>query len=422
MKILHVVHSYAPSLGGAQWLTQQLSETLVAHYADQVTVFTTVAESLDLFHRRDCPALPAGIETINGVTVQRFPVFNRLRLVRQAAAGLTYRLHLPYNDWFRTWENGPIVPGLRRAVAASGADVVFATAFPLRHMYDALAGARRAGIPVVLLGALHTDDVWGFDRPMIYRAIQRADAYIALTGFERDYVIARGAAAEQVHVVGAGVDADRFIEADGLPIRQALGWQDRPVVIMLARFVPRKRFDLLLAAMQQVWRQRPDTCLLLAGGRTPYIAAIEREIQSLPPEQQAQVVIVDSFDEAQKPHLVAAADVCVHTATQESFGIALIEAWAGGKPVIGARAAAIPSVIAEGEDGLLFEFPHVDSLAQAILTLLDDPALGRRMGAQGQQKVLENYTWPIVARRVRTLYAQLIDRRQTSDKGHLAIV
>lgn len=414
MKILHVVHGYTPSLGGSQWLTQQLSETFVARYADQVTVFTTVAESLDLFHRRDCPALPAGIETINGVTVRRFPVFNRLRLVRQAAASLTYRLHLPYNDWFRTWESGPIVPGLRRAVAASEADVVFATAFPLRHMYDALEGARQAGIPVVLLGALHTDDGWGFDRPMIYRAMQRADAYIAHTRFERDYVIARGVAAEKVRVIGAGVDADRFLRADGLHIRQALGWQGRPVVIMVARFVPRKRFDLLLAAMRQVWRQRPDACLLLAGGRTPYTAAIEREIQALSPEQQARVAIMDNFDEAEKPHLVAAADVCVHTATQESFGIALVEAWAGGKPVIGARAAAIPSVIAEGEDGLLFDFPHADSLAQAILTLLDDPARARRMGARGQQKVLENYTWAIVAERVRALYAEVIDQRRLS--------
>ncbi|MCC6165807.1 MAG: glycosyltransferase family 4 protein [Caldilineaceae bacterium] len=411
MKILHVVHGYVPSRGGSQWLTQQLSEIFVARYSDQVTVFTTVADSLDLFHRRDCPALPVGVETINGVTVRRFPVFNRGRLIRKAAAGLTYRLRFPYNDWFRTLESGPIVPGLRRAVAGSGADVVFATAFPLRHVYDALYGARRAGIPVVLLGALHTADVWGFDRPMIYRAIRQADAYIAHTDFERDYVVARGVDAAKVRVIGAGVDAQPFMQADGRRVRQALGWQAQPVVIMLARFVPRKRFDLLLAAMQQVWRQRPDACLLLAGARTSHTAEVERAIAALPAQQRRQVAMVDSFDEVEKPYLVAAADVCVHTATQESFGIALVEAWAGGKPVIGARAAAIPSVIAAGEDGLLFDFPQAESLARAILTLLDDPEQARRMGLRGRQKVLENYTWAIVAQRVHTLYEEVIGAR-----------
>lgn len=413
MKILHVVHSYPPSLGGSQWLTKQLSEHFVSRYQDQVTVLTTVAENLDLFHRRGCPALPAGVETINGVTVHRFPVFNRLNFVRKALSSLTYRLRLPYNDWFRTLEGGPIVPGLRRAIATSDADILFATAFPLRHMYDALYGAQQAQIPVVFLGALHTADRWGFDRPMIYRAIQQADAYIAHTDYEHDYVVARGVDASKVRTIGAGVDAESFMQASGHQIRQDLGWPDRPVVIMLARFVRRKRFDLLLAAMRQVWQERPEACLLLAGARTPYLAELEREIEALPPDRRAQVAIFDSFQESQKPQLLAAADICVSTSTQESFGIAFVEAWAAGKAVIGAREAAIPSVVAEGEDGLLFEFPHADSLAHAILTLLNHPERRRQMGARGRQKVLENYTWTIVADRVRALYQEVITQRQS---------
>lgn len=417
MNILHVVHAYAPSRGGAQWLAQQLSEAFVARYADQVTVYTTVADSLELFHRRDCPALPAGVTTINGVTIRRFPVFNRLRGLRRAAAGAAYRLHLPYNDWFRTLESGPIVPGLRQAVADARADVVCAFAFPLRHMYDALEGAAQAGMPVVLLGALHTTDTWGFDRRMIYRAIQRADAYIALTTHERDYVVSRGVDAAKVHVIGAGVDVERFQRADGRQVRQALGRQEQPIILMLARFVPRKRFDLLLAAMQQVWQARPDACLLLAGGRTSYTGEIEAAIQALPPAQRSRVTIVADFDESQKPDLVAAADIYVHAASDESFGIVFIEAWAGGKPVIGAGVAAIRTLIAAGEDGLLFDYPHADSLARAILTLLDDAELRSRLGKRGQQKVLDTYTWNIVAQRMRGVYEQVIDRKRAKHEG-----
>ena len=410
MKILHVVQGYAPSIGGSQWLTQQLAEHLVNRYGDQVTVFTTVADSLDLFHRRDVPALPAGVETIHGVTVRRFGVFNRLRFARRALASLTYRLRLPYNDWFRTLESGPLTPGLRRAVAAADADVIFATAFPLCHMYDALHGGRRAGTPVVLLGALHTADAWGFDRPMIYRAIRRADAYLAHTAYERDYVVARGADPARIRIVGAGVDLAEFATADGHAIRAALGWQDRPVVATLSRFIARKRFDLLLDAMQGVWQRHPDACLLLAGARTPYLTHLEQTIRRLP--QADQIAVFADFPTAQKSSLLAAGDLFVSASAEESFGIAFVEAWAAGVPVIGANEGAIPSVIDAGEDGLLFDYPDPASLAHAILTLLDDPARRRTMAAAGQQKVRDRYTWDAITAQVRAVYVDLLAQQK----------
>src|SRR5215213_6664472 len=166
MKILHVVHAYPPSLGGSQALTARLSEQLVARYGDDVTVFTTVARNIDSFWGGSSALLPVGVEQINGVTVRRFGSFNRLNRLRWFVSGVAYRLRLPYNDLLRTWEMGPFVPGLRQAIAQSGADVIFATAFPLLHMYTALAGAKTAGIPIVMLGALHLDDAWGYHRPM----------------------------------------------------------------------------------------------------------------------------------------------------------------------------------------------------------------------------------------------------------------
>ncbi len=414
MKILHVVQGYAPSVGGSQWLTQQLAEHLVRDYGDQVTVYTTVADNLDLFHRRDVPSLPAGITTMQGVTVRRFPVFNRLRLVRRALASLTYRLRLPYNDWFRTLESGPLVPGLRRAIAATDADVVFAMSFPLCHMYDALHGGRRAGVPVVLMGALHSSVAWGYDRPMIYRAIRQAAAYLALTAFERDFVVARGADPVRVRVVGAGVDLADFAQpatqAGGRAIRAELGWQDRPVVATLARFIPRKRFDLLLAAMRQVWQRRPDACLLLAGAATPYLAELRAVIRQLP--QADQVAVYADFPATQKAALLAAGDVFVSASEQESFGINFVEAWAAGAPVIGPNEAAIASVIAAGEDGLLFDYPDAGSLAHAILTLLEDPARRRGLADRGLQKVRDHYTWDAVTAQVRATYAEVIAEKR----------
>jgi glycosyltransferase involved in cell wall biosynthesis len=224
VKILHIVQGYPPSRGGSQWLVKNLSEQLVSRYGDEVVVFTTVAYNVEHFWRSDERAMSAGTEEIDGVTVRRFAVFNRLNMLRRLVAGVAYRLRLPYNDWLRTIQTGPLISGMIEAVASSGADVVFATAFPLLHMYYALAGARRAGIPIVFLGALHTADTWGYDRNMIYRAVQQADAYIAHTTYERDYLIDRGIQADKMSVIGAGVDIDAFSQVDGTMIRHRYGW------------------------------------------------------------------------------------------------------------------------------------------------------------------------------------------------------
>ncbi|GAG42819.1 unnamed protein product, partial [marine sediment metagenome] len=191
MKILHIVHGYPPSIGGSQWLMKNLSEELVSRYCDDVTVFTTTAYNMELFWRSSEPAMPAGTQEVNGVTVRRFPVFNRFGTLRMLLAHGARRLRLPYNDWLRTIYNGPLIFGMTRAIAESGADVIAATAFPHLHMYYALAGARRAGTPLVFLGAIHAADEWGFDRKIIYQATKQADAYIAYTTFERDYLTER---------------------------------------------------------------------------------------------------------------------------------------------------------------------------------------------------------------------------------------
>lgn len=410
MKILHVVQAYHPAIGGSEWLTKNFSEQLVSRYGDQVTVFTTNAYKPEAFWRTRGPFMPPGTEQINGVTVRRFKVFNGLQLLRRLLAQGSRRLNLPYNDWLRTIQTGPLIRGMTAAIADSDVEVVFATAFPFLHMYYALAGARRRGVPIVLLGAIHTADEWGYERRMMYRAIQQADAYVAHTTFERDYLIQRGVRPAKITVIGAGVDADAFVNADGTALREQYGWGEAPVVGVLARQSALKRLDILLAAMPPVWAQHPRAHLLLAGARTSYSPQLDRMIDALPPRQRAQVTIVSDFSEDEKPNLLAACDLIAHPSAGESFGISFVEAWACGKPVIGARAGAIPAVIDEGQDGLLFEHPDPRSMAQAILELLANLSRRAAMGRAGQSKVLEHYTWEIVTDRLRALYARLISR------------
>jgi glycosyltransferase involved in cell wall biosynthesis len=153
----------------------------------------------------------------------------------------------------------------------------------------------------------------------------------------------------------------------------------------------------------------PSYGALAAGRGTHHIYSRDRKNGATAP-QQSQVTLLPDFPEAQKPALLAATDIFVLPSAEESFGIALVEAWAAGLPVIGADRGAIASVIAEGQDGLLFDYPQAASLAQAIITLLDNPAQRVLLGQNGLQKVRSRYTWQAVAGQVRAVYERLVER------------
>jgi glycosyltransferase involved in cell wall biosynthesis len=246
----------------------------------------------------------------------------------------------------------------------------------------------------------------------MYTAIRQADAYIALTPFERDHLVQRDISPDKIKVIGAGVHAERFAEADGRALRECYGWGERPVVGALARQTESKRLDVLIRAMVRVWEKYPHVHLLLAGGRTSYTPKLKQMVGELEPAQRAQVTIINDFTDSEKPNLLAACDILAHPSGKESFGIVFLEAWACGKPVIGTRVGAVASVIDEGRDGLLVEYLDAADLGRAILELLDTPARRLRMGEVGQEKVRENYTWEVVTDRMRAVYVEVISRRE----------
>lgn len=405
MKILHVVQGYTPAVGGTERVIQSISEKLVSNFQDDVTVFAPNGYNCELFWRRDQPELPIGVETINGVTVRRFGVFNRFNEVRRLAAGGTYKFNLPFNDWFRALYNGPLIPGMTREIAQFDADVVCSSSFPLLHMHYALAGARRSGKPVVFVGGLHTEDDFGFNRPMIYRAIRQADAYIAYTTFEKAFLVEqKGVDASKIGVAGVGIDLADFEGANGGLFRSRLNWGERPVIAFIGQQVPHKGLDLLMSAMEMLWGDGAVANLLLAGSKTTYSPTIERWAAQLPEAWRPHVHILHNFDESEKADLFAATDIVVYPSSHESFGIVYLEAWASRRPVIGARTGATPSVIDDGVDGLLIKHRSADDLARKLALLIEDAALRQRLGENGRRKVEQRYTWDIIAEKFRRVY------------------
>jgi glycosyltransferase involved in cell wall biosynthesis len=247
---------------------------------------------------------------------------------------------------------------------------------------------------------------------MIYQAINEADAYIAYTTFERDYLInERGVLPDKITVVGVGVDQEPFEQGNGRLIRDRFGWGNEPVVAFVGQQVPHKGIDMVLEAMKQIWQELPETCLLIAGAQTSYSPTLKNQVAQLSPELQMRVAVIDDFVEEEKPAIFAACDLLAFPSGNESFGIVFLEAWAAKKPVVGARIGAVPTVVNEGKDGLLIEHRNTNELVQAIRTLLVNPELRNRFGAAGYHKVRQNYTWDIVADKFRAVYVKSLQNR-----------
>ncbi|REE28988.1 glycosyltransferase involved in cell wall biosynthesis [Methanothermobacter defluvii] len=153
-----------------------------------------------------------------------------------------------------------------------------------------------------------------------------------------------------------------------------------------------KGVDVLLRAFKQVSETYKDVRLVLVGtgDMVTHYQGMAREL-----EISEIVTFKGSVDEKTLIDIYrdSYALVLPTKTIAEGFGMVLIEANACGKPVIGSRIGGIKYVIKDGETGLLVPPGDPGALADAIMKLLDDEELARKLGLNGRKLVEKNYTW-----------------------------
>jgi len=423
VRVLHVCHDYWPAVGGSELLIKEVSERLV-ECGEEVSVFTSNALSTEAFVNPTLPLIPPGEEMIGGVRVRRFRASRRFRRPLDFVMQAAWRLRLPFNDLVRTVWNGPTCPRMIRQIIRAKPDLVAATAFPFQTMYYPFVARLFQPFPIVLIPCFHPADPWSFDRPIMEKALKAADALIVLTEYERDHLVSMGVPLQKMHVVGAGTDPERFqgIDRSAFRTRHGIGEAD-PIIAFVGRMEPEKGVGTLLEAMPGVWRTAPSARLVLAGPPTHYSSAIAAKIAAFPREGREKLMLLGTISEAEKAELLAACDLLAMPSRVESFGIVYLEAWACGKPVIGCRTGAVPSVIEDGEDGLLVTFGDAEELAAAIIRLVSDESMRKKMGEKGRSKVVDRYNWNRIAEDMLGLYRRLTSewKQRTAPQGGIGL-
>jgi glycosyltransferase involved in cell wall biosynthesis len=264
---------------------------------------------------------------------------------------------------------------------------------------------RMVGIPM-----FHTEEAWS--RDSLYPPLLRhCDAILANTGYEKQFVEERVTEPARVLVGGVGIDPHLFADRDGRKIRARLGMGRDPVVGYVGRIVPSKGVTALIKAMRVVWQWNPAVRLMLAGPRTLRGMEGDREVElalsRLSGAERIRVLVLGQFDERDKANIFDSLDVFVMPSIGESFGIAYLEAWMCGKPVIGANVGSTPYVIRNGVDGLLVNPQDPRHIGEAIMRLLKDPIECARLGQAGYARTKCEFTWDRVVDRIEDLYKEL---------------
>ncbi len=422
-RLLHIVQRYAPYEGGSENYVRELSEKCAAA-GDVVTVATTDAWDLEYFwnpRARRVDAPPE--ETLNGVRVLRFPVRHYpasalgYRALRRAMAEVSHLPPLPGRDLLlrRGGRFAPWVPALHRWVGAH------ATEFDLVHVANisiestVLAGAsaaQRAGIPFVVTPFVHLG-VPGDDRIVRYysmphqmRVLRDADATIVQTAREGAFLAARGISPERLHQIGVGVHLRDVTGGDAERARRVFDLRGGVIYFSGTAAADKGTYDLV-AALRLLWEEGREATLVLTG---PMLSQARAYFDTLPPDVSSRIRLLGFVEKRIQADILAAADMLVLPSRTDSFGIVFLDAWANGKPVIGANAGGIPGVVTDGVDGLVVPFGDVPALASAIRRVLDTLDLADRLGAAGRQNVLTRYTWDRIVARVGDLYGELLVR------------
>jgi glycosyltransferase involved in cell wall biosynthesis len=157
--------------------------------------------------------------------------------------------------------------------------------------------------------------------------------------------------------------------------------------------------------MRYVREHVPGASLLIAGHDLEgHRETLQRLIDHLGLRPHVRLV---GF-QADVPSFLHALDVFAFPSRSEGFGQVAIEAMAAGKPVVASRIPPLTEIIVDGETGLLAEPRNPEAFARAIIRLLTDPDLARRMGAQGQKRVMELFDASVMEERTLALYRQCL--------------
>lgn len=221
---------------------------------------------------------------------------------------------------------------------------------------------------------------------------------------------------EMVEVIHTGIEDRHFLRPDPerhLALRERYGVAtDSIVAVSSGRFVDQKGHIYQADAAAHVVRVRPDVKFLWLGdGELREI--LEQRLESL--GIRDSVIFAGMLDNTDLE--LAGADLMVHSAVDEPFSHAVLEGMRAGLPIVATQVGGTPEAVRDGVTGVLVPPRDPESMARAILELVDDPQRLLEMGLAAQQRWRDEFTVDRMMSKVDRFVQGVIQKRGLTDSG-----
>lgn len=241
------------------------------------------------------------------------------------------------------------------------------------------------------------------------------DAVVAVSEAARGFLIDRHKFSPSfVSTLHNGVDMDAYDmpSLQRLALRERLRHQwgapsDGPVVGMVGRLNAKGQADLLRAA-PLILARFPSAHFVFAGPEGE--DGDRQRLERLAEQNGIGRNVLFTGQSENIPALLAAFDVLVHLPSDESFGLALVEALAAGVPVVASDIGGCAEIIADGVTGLLVPPQDQPRLVEALSRMLDrgSPSLRQRTALAGRHHAEVRFSLARQVERLEFLYARLL--------------
>ncbi len=204
---------------------------------------------------------------------------------------------------------------------------------------------------------------------------------------------------ERIEVIPVGVNIDDLkVRNSRENLRKKYNIDENQFTILcVGRHNPRKRFDLVIRAVESIRNIRPSLnlkCFLIGEGQQTQI--LKKLMKNL--KLDKEIEFLGFCDQKIRNEFFKLSDVFIMPSIStkynvEGFGIVFLEANYHNVPVIGTRTGGILDAIIDKETGLLIQPNNMKDVVEKILYLHDNTEERRKIGENGHNRVISDFIW-----------------------------
>lgn len=269
-------------------------------------------------------------------------------------------------------------------------------------------------IPIVHpAGVVNTVHDLGFEHfPAYYSKIERAYQRFALwqathasnrliavsEATKQDIVRHTKFPADRIHVIHHGVNQEQFypLLSTDIPPKKLAAL--RPYFFYIGRLEAKKNIVRLLQAFRRMKEksQAPHKLILAGKPGQHGFGEIQAELESLPTSIREQIILPGYVSDHDYAIWLRFSEALVFPTGFEGFGLPALEAMSSGVPAIVSRNSSLPEIV--GDAGLLVNETKSEAIADAMLRIINEPALRDQLIARGLARARQ-FTWETAARK-----------------------